>query len=92
VVGQCIVAGSGPIAALAGGARAAHDRCQNRGGQGMTGGAATVLGIGGLNKIQIQMNSSYFKTFQTLTDPKTAFFKTLQCLTYPKTPFPSPKN
>jgi hypothetical protein len=27
----------------------------------------------GLNIIQIQMNSNYLKTYQTLTDPKIAF-------------------
>jgi hypothetical protein len=32
-----------------------------------------VPGGSGLNTIQIQMNSNYFKTFQTLTDPKIAF-------------------
>jgi hypothetical protein len=42
------------------------------------GGPGTVTGGGGLNTIQIQLNSNYFKTFQTLTDPKTIF--------------PSPKN
>jgi hypothetical protein len=34
---------------------------------------AIVPGGSGLNTIQIQMNSNYFKTFQTLTDPKIAF-------------------
>jgi hypothetical protein len=33
----------------------------------------TVPGGCGLNTIQIQMNSNYFKTFQILTDPKMAF-------------------
>jgi hypothetical protein len=33
----------------------------------------TVPGSGSLNIIQIQMNSNYFKTVQTLTDPKMAF-------------------
>jgi hypothetical protein len=31
------------------------------------------MGGGGLNTVQIQTNSNYFKTFQSLTDPKTAF-------------------
>jgi hypothetical protein len=30
-------------------------------------------GYGGLNTFQIQSNSNYFKTFETLTDPKMAF-------------------
>jgi hypothetical protein len=34
---------------------------------------ATVAGGGGLDIFQIQKNSNYFKTFQTLTDPKAAF-------------------
>jgi hypothetical protein len=33
---------------------------------------ATVPG-GGLNTFQIQTNSNYFKTFQTLTDSKMVF-------------------
>jgi hypothetical protein len=32
---------------------------------------ATVPSGGGLNTFQIQTNSNYLKTFQTLTDPKT---------------------
>jgi hypothetical protein len=54
------------------GLAAAHDRRQNRGE------ATLTRGGGDLNTIQIQTNSNYFKSFQTLTDPKTAF--------------PSPKN
>jgi hypothetical protein len=34
---------------------------------------ATVLGGSGLHTFQIQTNSNYFKTFQTLTDPKMDF-------------------
>jgi hypothetical protein len=34
---------------------------------------ATVPGGGGLIIFQIQMNSNYFKTFQSLTNPKTIF-------------------
>jgi hypothetical protein len=57
-----------PAAALMGGAHASGARpivkqdyhCYSPGG-------------GGLNTIQIQTNSNYFKTFQTLTDPKTTF-------------------
>jgi hypothetical protein len=45
---------------------------------GLTGGPCYSSGGGGLNTIQIQTNSNYFKTFQSLTDPKIAF--------------PSPKN
>jgi hypothetical protein len=40
---------------------------------GLTGGPCYSSGGGGLNTIQIQTNSNYFKTFQTLTDPKIAF-------------------
>jgi hypothetical protein len=40
--------------------------------------SAIVPGGGGLNIFQIQMNSNYFKTFQTLTNPKTAFPSPLQ--------------
>jgi hypothetical protein len=75
VVGQRGVAGSSPAAALTGGARARGTRLAVK--QGRAGGdqwaPATVPGGGGLNTIQIQMNSNYFKTFQTLTDSKTTF-------------------
>jgi hypothetical protein len=40
---------------------------------GLPVGPATVPGGGGLNTFQIQTNSNYFKTFQILTDQKTAF-------------------
>jgi hypothetical protein len=69
------VAGSGSDMALAGSTRASGARPAVK--QGRAGAdrwaPATVPGSGGLNIIQIQMNSNYFKTFQTLTDPKTAF-------------------
>jgi hypothetical protein len=38
-------------------------------------GAETWEGSSGMNIFQIQTNANYFKTFQNLTDPKTAFFK-----------------
>jgi hypothetical protein len=52
---------------------AAHVHQWNRGGRGLTGGPCYSSGRQRLNTIQIQMNSNYFKTFQTLTDPKVAF-------------------
>jgi hypothetical protein len=63
--------------------RDAHGQRTRDQQQNMRGGAdrwapATVLCDDGLNTIQIQMNSNYFKTFQTLTGPKSAL--------------PSPKN
>jgi hypothetical protein len=74
-VGRRGVADSGTAAALTSGARASGARPAVK--QGRAGAdrwaPATVPGSGGLNIIQIQMNSNYFKTFQTLTDPKTAF-------------------
>jgi hypothetical protein len=78
-VGLHGVAGNGPAAALTCGACASSTQLALK--QGRAGvdrwAPATVPGSGGLNTIQIQMNSNYFKTLQTLTDPKT--------------PFPSPK-
>jgi hypothetical protein len=80
VVGWHSVAGSGPAVVLTGGARVSGARSAAKHGQaGVDRWApAIVQGGGGLNTIQIQMNSNYFKTFQTLIDPKTTF--------------PSPKN
>jgi hypothetical protein len=75
VVGRHGVAGSGPAAVLASGVRVSGARLAAKEGRA---GAdrwalATVPGSSGLNTIQIQMNSNYFKTIQTLTDPKIAF-------------------
>jgi hypothetical protein len=69
-VGRRSMVGSGPAAALTGGARPVPK--QGRAGADCWG-RATVPGGGGLNTFQIQMNSNYFKTFQTLTDPEMAF-------------------
>jgi hypothetical protein len=64
------MAGSGPATALMSSVRLAAK-------QGRLGADwwahTTVPGGGGLNTIEIQTNSNYFKSFQTLTDPKTAF-------------------
>jgi hypothetical protein len=69
------MAGSGPAAALVGGARTGYTQPVSK--QGRAGAdrwaLGTVPGGSGLNKIQIQMNSNYFKTFQALIDPKTSF-------------------
>jgi hypothetical protein len=48
----------------------AVDRVQHVSATGQ--GVHHVPGGGGLNTFQIQTNSNYFKTFQILTDPKTA--------------------
>jgi hypothetical protein len=61
--GQRSVAGNGPAMVLVGGARMGGARLV---------GPSIVPGSGGLNTFQIQMNSNYFITFQTLTDPKMA--------------------
>jgi hypothetical protein len=57
------VAGNDPTMVLVGGARMGGARLV---------GPSIVPGSGGLNTFQIQMNSNYFITFQTLTDPKMA--------------------
>jgi hypothetical protein len=63
-----------PAAALAGGTRVsiARPAVKQELARADRWSPATVPGGGSLNTIQIQMNSNYFKTFQTLTDPKIA--------------------
>jgi hypothetical protein len=69
------VGGHGASVALAGGAHTGDARSAPK--QGRAGAdrwaPATVPGGGGLNTFQIQTNSNYFKTFQTLTGPNAAF-------------------
>jgi hypothetical protein len=64
-----------PVAALTGGTRVsiARPAVKKELARADRWSPAIVPDDGSLNTIQIQMNSNYFKTFQTLTDPKTAF-------------------
>jgi hypothetical protein len=74
-VGRHGMAGSSPAATLTVGTHAGGVRSALK--QGRVGAdrwaPATVSGGGGLNTFQVQMNSNYFKTIQSFTDPKMAF-------------------
>jgi hypothetical protein len=74
-VGRHSMAGSSPATVLTAGARTGGAQSALK--QGRAGAdrwaPATVPGGDGLNTFQVQMNSNYFKTVQSFTDPKMAF-------------------